>query len=81
MSTPGEKKFWLLRRLSKVFTVAAWVVLLLVVLVTPVAVARALIQGSHDEIVFWLSYAGSGLLIFVAAWWQQDWAASDVHSH
>jgi len=67
--TPGEKKFWLLRRLSKVFTVAAWVVLLLVVLVTPVAVARALIQGSHDEIVFWLSYAGSGLLIFVNLIW------------
>jgi hypothetical protein len=21
----------------------------------------------------------SGLLIFVAAWWQQDWAASDTH--
>jgi len=69
VSTPGEKKFWLLRRLSKVFTVAAWVVLLLVVLVTPVAVARALIQGSHDEIVFWLSYAGSGLLIFVNLIW------------
>ena len=69
MASPGEKRFWLLRRLSKVFTVAAWVVLLLVVLVTPVAVARALIQGSHDEIVFWLSYAGSGLLIFVNLIW------------
>ena len=69
MSTPGEKKFWLLRRLSKVFTVAAWIVLALVVLVTPVAVARALIQGNHDDIVFWLSYAGSGLLIFVNLIW------------
>ena len=69
MSTPGEKRFWLLRRLSKVFLVIAWIVLTLVVLVTPVAVARALIQGSHEELVFWLSYAGSGLLIFVNLLW------------
>ena len=69
MATPGEKKFWLLRRLSKVFMVAAWIVLILVILVTPVAVARALIQGSHDELIFWLSYAGSGLLIFVNLIW------------
>ncbi len=69
MSTPGEKKFWLLRRLSKVFMVAAWIVLILVFFVTPVAVARALIQGNHDELIFWLSYAGSGLLIFVNLIW------------
>jgi len=69
VSTPGEKRFWLLRRLSKVFLVIAWIVLTLVVLVTPVAVARALIQGSHEELVFWLSYAGSGLLIFVNLLW------------
>lgn len=69
MATPGEKRFWLLRRLSKVFLVIAWIALILVVLVTPVAVARALIQGNHDELVFWLSYAGSGLLIFVNLLW------------
>ena len=27
MTTPGEKRFWLLRRLSKVFLVIAWIVL------------------------------------------------------
>lgn len=69
MSSPGEKKFWLLRRLSKVFMVTAWIVLILVFLVTPVAVARALILGNHDELIFWLSYAGSGLLIFVNLIW------------
>ena len=69
MATPGEKKFWLLRRLSKVFLVIAWIVLILVVVVTPVAVARAVIQGNHEELVFWLSYAGSGLLIFVNLLW------------
>ena len=69
MATPGEKRFWLLRRLSKGFLVAAWIVLILVLLVTPVAVARALLQGNHDELIFWLSYAGSGLLIFVNLLW------------
>ena len=69
MSTPGEKRFWLLRRLSKGFLVAAWIVLILVLLVTPVAVVRAVIQGNHDELIFWLSYAGSGLLIFVNLLW------------
>jgi len=69
VATPGEKRFWLLRRLSKGFLVAAWIVLILVLLVTPVAVARALIQGNHEELIFWLSYAGSGLLIFVNLLW------------
>ncbi len=69
MATPGEKRFWLLRRLSKVFLVIAWIVLILVVIVTPVAVVRAIIQGNHEELVFWLSYAGSGLLIFVNLLW------------
>ena len=69
MATPGEKRFWLLRRLSKVFLIVAWVVLILVLVVTPVALARAIIQGNHDELVFWLSYAGSGLLIFVNLLW------------
>ena len=69
MASPGEKRFWLLRRLSKVFLVSAWIVLILVVVVTPVAVVRAVIQGNHDELIFWLSYAGSGLLIFVNLLW------------
>ncbi|MGH7681335.1 MAG: hypothetical protein ACRENN_05040 [Candidatus Eiseniibacteriota bacterium] len=69
MSTPGEKRFWLLRRLSRAFSVGAWVVLALVVVVTPVAVARAYLQQNHEELVFWLSYAGSGLLIFVNLIW------------
>jgi len=69
MAGPGEKRFWLLRRLSKAFSVAAWIVLILVVLVTPVAVARAILQQNHDEMVFWLSYAASGLLIFINLIW------------
>ncbi len=69
MSSPGEKRFWLLRRLSKAFSVAAWIVLVLVVIVTPVAVARAIFQRNHEELVFWMSYAASGLLIFINLIW------------
>ena len=69
MASPGEKRFWLLRRLARAFNVAAWIVLGLVVLVTPVAVARFLLQRNQDEVVFWLSYAASGLLIFINLIW------------
>jgi uncharacterized membrane protein len=69
MASPGEKKFWLLRRLARAFNVAAWIVLGLVVLVTPVAVARFLLQRNQEEVVFWLSYAASGLLIFINLIW------------
>ena len=69
MAGPGDKKFWLLRRLARAFNVAAWIVLGLVVLVTPVAVARFLMQRNQEEVVFWLSYAASGLLIFINLIW------------
>jgi hypothetical protein len=69
MAGPGEKKFWLLRRLARAFNVAAWIVLGLVILVTPVAVARFLLQRNQEEVVFWLSYAASGLLIFINLIW------------
>ena len=69
MASPSEKRFWLLRRLARAFNVAAWIVLGLVVLVTPVALARFLLQRNQDEVVFWLSYAASGLLIFINLIW------------
>lgn len=69
MAPTGEKRFWLLRRLSRAFSIAAWIVLVLVVLVTPVAVARAMLTRNNEELVFWLSYAASGLLIFINLIW------------
>ena len=69
MQTSSEKRFWLLRRLSKAFSIAAWIVLTLVVLVTPVAVARAIFTRSNVELEFWLTYAASGLLIFINLIW------------
>lgn len=69
MATPGEKRFWLLRRLCKVFTAGAWVVLGLVLVVTPVAVVRALMQQDQAALSEWLQYGVSGLLIFVNLIW------------
>ena len=69
MQTTGEKRFWLLKRLSRAFSVAAWIVLTLVVLVTPVAVARAFFLRNMEEVWFWLTYAASGLLIFINLIW------------
>jgi len=65
MATATEKRFWLLRRLSKVMSVGAWVVLVIVLLVTPVGFARAIISGSPEEFMQWLGYAVSGIAIFI----------------
>ena len=46
MSPATEKRFWLLRRLSKVMSVLAWIVLVIVLLVVPVGFARAIIARS-----------------------------------
>ena len=69
MAAPHDRRFWFLRRLAGAFTISAWVVLALVVVVTPVAVARALIQGNQDDLFFWLKYAASGLLIYINLIW------------
>lgn len=69
MSMIPEKRFWLLRRLAKVLTVGAWLVFALVVLVTPVGIARALIAQNTPEVWEWLKYAVSGGLIFVNLLW------------
>jgi uncharacterized membrane protein len=65
----AEKRFWLLRRLSKAFTAGAWVVLGLVLVVTPVAVARAVLQHDRESLIEWVQYGASGLLIFVNLIW------------
>ena len=69
MAPPADRRFWFLRRLSGAFSISAWVVLALVVVVTPVAVARAWIQGNQDDLFFWLKYAASGLLIYINLIW------------
>ena len=65
MSAGPRKRFWLLRRLAKSLTVAAWVVFALVLLVTPVGVARALLSQDGADAFEWVKYGVSGLLIFV----------------
>ena len=69
MAPPADRRFWFLRRLSGAFSISAWVVLVLVVLVTPVAVVRAWLQGNQEDLFFWLKYAASGLLIYINLIW------------
>ena len=69
MSMIPEKRFWLLRRLAKVLTVGAWLVFGLVVLVTPVGVARGLIAQNQAEVWDWIKYGLSGGLIFINLLW------------
>ena len=64
-----ERRFWLLRRMAKVLSVAAWLVFALVVLVTPVGIARAVLSGDNLEMMEWLKYGASGGLIFVNLLW------------
>jgi len=65
MNSIPKKRFWLLRRLAKGLTVVAWVVFALVLLVTPVGVARALLSQDGADAFEWVKYGVSGLLIFV----------------
>ena len=73
MADPGEKRFWLLRRLSKVMSVLAWIVLVIVVLVVPVGFARALIDRSPEEFMQTLTYAVSGGFIFIYLLYTAQW--------
>lgn len=69
MSMIPEKRFWLLRRLAKAMTIGAWLVFALIVVVTPVGIARAVMSGDKLEVFEWLKYAASGGLIFVNLLW------------
>jgi uncharacterized membrane protein len=69
MSMIPEKRFWLLRRLAKAMTIGAWLVFALVVVVTPVGIARSLVNGDRLELFEWLKYGASGGLIFVNLLW------------
>lgn len=68
-----ERRFWLLRRLSRLLGVLAWVVLGLVVLVVPVGTARALIARSWEELVETLGYGVSGLGLFIMLLYMAQW--------
>lgn len=69
MSMIPEKRFWLLRRLAKAMTIGAWLVFGLVIVVTPVGIARSLVNGDRLELFEWLKYGASGGLIFVNLLW------------
>jgi len=50
-------------------TWGAWLVFALVVLVTPVGMARGWLSGNKLEVIDWLKYGASGGLIFVNLLW------------
>lgn len=68
-----ERRFWLLRRLSKVLGVLAWLVLALVALVVPVGTARALIAQSWVDLVETLGYGVSGIGLFIMLLYMAQW--------
>jgi len=73
MASPVEKRFWLLRRLSKVMSVLAWVVLVIVALVVPVGLARAIMAHNPDEFMQVLAYGASGGFIFIYLLYTAQW--------
>lgn len=73
MAEPGEKRFWLLRRLSKVMSVLAWIVLVIVALVVPVGLARALMARSVEDLMQTLTYGVSGAFIFIYLLYTAQW--------
>jgi uncharacterized membrane protein len=73
MATPTEKRFWLLRRLSKVMSILAWVVLVLIALVVPVGFARAIVARNPDDFMQVLAYGVSGAFIFIYLLYTAQW--------
>ena len=69
MSMIPEQRFGLLRRLAKVMTIGAWLVFALIVVVTPVGIARGVLSGDRLELFDALKYGASGALIFVNLLW------------
>jgi len=73
MSMPTEKRFWLLRRLTKLMNILAWVVLVLVALVVPVGLARAILGRSLEDLLQTLAYGASGGFIFIYLLYTSQW--------
>ena len=73
MAPSSEKRFWLLRRLSKVMSVLAWIVLVIVALVVPVGLARAIVARSLDDLLQTLTYGVSGGFIFIYLLYTAQW--------
>jgi len=73
MAPTAEKRFWLLRRLAKLMGILAWVVLVLVALVVPVGVARAVLGRSLEDLLQTLAYGASGGFIFIYLLYTAQW--------
>jgi uncharacterized membrane protein len=73
MAAVTEKRFWLLRRLSKVMSVLAWIVLLILALVVPVGVARSIVAQSPEELFQIVTYGVSGGFIFIYLLYTAQW--------
>jgi len=73
MAALGEKRFWLLRRLSKVMSILAWVVLVIIALVVPVGFARAVMARSQEDFMATLAYGVSGGFIFIYLLYMAQW--------
>ena len=73
MAPSSEKRFWLLRRLSKVMSVLAWIVLVIVALVVPVGLARSIVARSLEDLLQTLTYGASGGFIFIYLLYTAQW--------
>ncbi len=73
MAPSTEKRFWLLRRLSKVMSILAWVVLVIIALVVPVKFAMAIMARSQEDFMATLAYGVSGGFIFIYLLYMAQW--------
>ena len=73
MVAATEKRFWLLRRLSKVMSVLAWIVLVIIALVVPVGLARAIVTRSPESLMNVVTYGVSGGFIFIYLLYTAQW--------
>jgi len=73
MAPANEKRFWLLRRLSRLMSVLAWIVLVIIVLVVPIGIARSILARSVEDFIQTLTYGASGGFIFIYLLYTAQW--------
>lgn len=71
MSMLPKKRFWLIRRMATAMTIAAWLILVFLVIATPIVIVRNMMGDVSLGVgpMEWFYTVVSGLLLFINLLW------------